>query len=192
MDGAVLVPIKAFSTAKVRLAPVLDASERSRLARNLAQRVIRAARGLPVAVVCDDAEVAEWAETQGARVIWTPARGLNAAVTEGVAHLARSGVDLVTVAHADLPLVDDLSDLARPDTIVLAPDRRDDGTNVACVPAAAGFRFTYGAGSFSRHVTEAGRLGLPLDVVRREALAWDVDLPGDLGYLTGTLGPAAP
>lgn len=189
-SSALLVPIKAFASAKVRLAPVLDAGERAQLARHLAEGVLRAGRGLRVAVVCDDAEVAEWAETRGARVIWTPARGLNAAVVEGVTVLADSGVEMVTVAHADLPLVTDLSDLARPDSVVLAADRRDDGTNVACVPARAGYRFAYGPGSLARHVAEAGRLGLPVEVLRRDDLAWDVDVPDDLGYMAGPVGPA--
>ena len=189
-NSALLVPIKAFTAAKVRLAPVLDADERAQLARHLAAGVLRAAGGLTVAVVCDDAVVAEWARARGARVLWTPARGLNAAVSEGVAVLGSSGVELVTVAHADLPLVTDLSDLARPDTVVLAADRHEDGTNVACVPARAGFRFSYGPGSLARHVGEAARLGLPVEVLRRDDLAWDVDVPDDLGYMAGPVGPA--
>ncbi|HET6810940.1 MAG TPA: 2-phospho-L-lactate guanylyltransferase [Acidimicrobiales bacterium] len=188
--SALLVPIKAFTAAKVRLAPVLDADERAQLARHLADGVLRAAGALTVAVVCDDAEVAEWARAHGARVVWTPARGLNAAVSEGVAVLGSSGVELVTVAHADLPLVTDLSDLARPDAVVLAADRHEDGTNVACVPARAGFRFSYGPGSLARHVAEAARLGLPVEVLRRDDLAWDVDVPDDLGYMAGPVGPA--
>ena len=189
-DNALLVPIKAFTSAKVRLAPVLDAGERAQLARLLAAGVLRAARGLTVAVVCDDTEVAEWARARGAQVIWTPARGLNAAVTEGVAVLASSGVELVTVAHADLPLVTDLSGLARSGAVVLAADRHGDGTNVACVPAGAGFRFAYGPGSLARHVGEAARLGLPVEVLMRDDLAWDVDVPDDLGYMAGPVGPA--
>jgi 2-phospho-L-lactate guanylyltransferase len=188
--SALLVPIKAFTSAKVRLAPVLDPGERAELARHLAEGVLRAARGLKVAVVCDDAEVARWAAARGAQVIWTPARGLNAAVTEGVEVLGSTGVELVTVAHADLPLVTDLSDLARPGAVVLAADRHGDGTNVACVPARSGFRFSYGPGSLTRHVAEAERLELPVEVLRRDDLAWDVDVPDDLGYVPGPVGPA--
>ena len=188
-NSALLVPIKAFASAKVRLAPVLDPGERAQLARRLAEGVLRAAGGLTVAVVCDDAEVADWARARGARVVWTPAVGLNAAVTEGVEVLGSAGVELVTVAHADLPLVTDLSDLARKDRVVLAADRHDDGTNVACVPARAGFRFSYGPGSLARHVAEAHRLALPVDVLRRDDLAWDVDVPDDLAYLAGPVGP---
>ena len=64
--------------------------------------------------------------------------------------------------------------------MTLVPDRREDGTNVACVPARTGFRFAYGPGSFARHQAEAARLRLPLRVVREPRLAWDVDVPADL------------
>src|SRR3954453_15972599 len=85
---AVLVPVKSFSVAKRRLAPALDAAEREALARSMAEQVLRAAEPMPVAVVCDDGEVAGWATERGALVILAPGRGLNGAVADGVAHLA--------------------------------------------------------------------------------------------------------
>ena len=69
----------------------------------MAEQVLRAAAPLPVAVVCDDNEVAGWARRQRCLVIWEPGRGLNGAVEAGVARLADIGVDEVTVAHGDLP-----------------------------------------------------------------------------------------
>lgn len=176
----VLVPVKAFADAKVRLAPAVSRTERRRLAVTMAEHVLRCAGTLPVAVVCDDAEVAAWAETNGALVIPEPGRGLNGAVTEGVARLASLGAARVVVAHADLPLAGDLAWVARFPGVTLVPDRRDDGTNVACVPALSGFRFHYGPGSYTRHSMEARRLELPLRVVREPGLGHDVDLPADL------------
>ena len=38
----------------------------------MADRVLAAAHPLPVAVVCDDNEVAEWAREHGALVVWEP------------------------------------------------------------------------------------------------------------------------
>ena len=182
--AAVLIPVKAFEDAKVRLADVLSAAERAALARSLAAGVIAAAAGLPVAVVCDDRAVVEWAAGLGAEIVWTPACGLNAAVSEGVARLAVQGIEMVTVAHADLPLVTDLSDIAVLGQIVLAPDRRADGTNVIAIPADCGFHFTYGPGSFGRHLAEARRIGIPFTVLNRPDLAWDVDVPDDLDPLS--------
>lgn len=180
MDSAVLVPVKAFARAKLRLSPALDEAERRMLVRHMAALVVAAAAPLPVTVVCDDDEVAAWAAGVGASVVRVPGRGLNRAVTGGVAALAAAGFSRVVVAHADLPLARDLSVLASSPGITLVPDRHDDGTNVAVVPAASGFRFSYGRGSFDRHRDEVARLGLPLRIVREPALAWDVDGPADL------------
>jgi 2-phospho-L-lactate guanylyltransferase len=180
---AVLVPVKRFGDAKVRLAPALPPDERATLAREMAAAVLRAARPLPVAVVCDDVEVAQWARTRGALVVWEPGRGLNGAVQSGVDQLARAGVRRVVVAHADLPRAAGLARLADGPAVVLVPDRRHDGTNVAVVPSDAGFRFSYGPGSFNRHREEAHRLGLAVDVVEDPLLAFDVDVPDDLDAL---------
>lgn len=182
MAAAALIPVKAFAAAKVRLAPALTADRRARLAREMATHVVRAAAPLPVSVVCDDADVRAWTESVAAKAIWTPGLGLDGAVEAGVAALADDGVDTVVVAHSDLPLAAGLAELVARATgsILLVPDRREDGTNVAVVPAGAGFRFAYGPGSFARHIAEAERLGLGPVVHRAADLGWDVDLPDDL------------
>jgi 2-phospho-L-lactate guanylyltransferase len=179
---AVLVPVKGFRQAKLRLRAVLDDRTRMRVARVMAERVIGAAAGLPVAVVCDDDEVAAWAERLGVSVIWAPGRGLNGAVSDGVAALADTGAERVIVSHADLPLARDLRPLGGFDGVTLVADRRRDGTNVLAVPANAGFVFSYGPRSFARHRAEAERLGLAERVVDDERLSWDVDVPADLDF----------
>lgn len=190
-SAAVVVPVKAFTQAKVRLSGALAPDERAALARHMAEIVLLAADPLPAVVVCDDDEVRTWAERSGARVVWCPGRGLNGAVSDGVAALRDSGVERAVVAHADLPLATRLDWLADFPGVTLVPDRRFDGTNVAAVPTAAGFRFSYGAGSFGRHRAEAARLGLPARVVQDPQLGWDVDLPADLAY-PGASYPGAP
>lgn len=179
-----LVPVKSFGDAKLRLAPALSPERRARLAREMADRVVASAGHLPVAVVCDDREVASWARSAGALVIWEPGRGLNGAVQEGVRRLGEAGVDLVIVAAGDLPLATDLSWIADFPGITIVPDRHGDGSNVIAVPPSAGFSFSYGPGSFSRHVGEAERTGVAFRVVRDTPLAWDVDVPEDLAIVT--------
>ena len=180
--AVVVVPVKAFRRAKVRLSGVLDPAGRAALARAMAARVLRAAAPLPVTVVCDDEDVAAWAREQGAAVVWTPGTGLNGAVAGAVDRARDAGVARVVVAHADLPFATGLAELAvaEPDEVVLVPDRRRDGTNVLSVPTDAGFVFAYGAGSFGRHLAETERIGRRARVVASEQLGWDVDDPEDL------------
>ena len=181
-DAAVVVPVKAFRAAKLRLADVLDPTERQALARRLAEVVVAAAAPLTAVVVCDDDEVRDWAVGAGAQVVWCPDRGLNGAVADGVAALRDDGVATAIVAHADLPLARELAWIAGFPGVTLIPDRRHDGSNVVAVPTAAGFEFAYGAGSFARHRAEAARLELPVRIVDDPALGWDVDLPADLAW----------
>ena len=179
-----LVPVKSFAMAKARLAGALSSQERSELARMMATIVVRAAGTVPVHVVCDHEEVAEWARSVGAVVLWKPGHGLNGAVTDGVSELADLGFDRVIIAHADLPHALDFAALsAQPgdDVVVIVPDRHADGTNVISVPTGIGFKFAYGPGSSSRHAAEARRLGLRVSIVEDARLGWDVDRPEDLG-----------
>lgn len=107
-NDAVLIPVKAFTRAKLRLAPALSPDRRRELARSMATQVVLSAAGLPVAVVCDDDEVAEWAGSLGALVLLEPGRGLNGAVQSGVKQLGELGASKVVVAAGDLPLATDL------------------------------------------------------------------------------------
>ncbi|MDA8046584.1 MAG: 2-phospho-L-lactate guanylyltransferase [Actinomycetota bacterium] len=183
--SAVLVPVKAFHRAKLRLAPALSPERRRDLARSMATQVVRSAAGLPVAVVCDDEEVATWARSLGALVVWEPGRGLNQAVQEGFAHLGRLGVHAVIVAAGDLPQATDLRWVSDYPGITIVPDRRRDGTNVIGLPGDAPFTFSYGPGSFARHVQEAHAAGVPVRVVHSAPLGWDVDVPEDLVGVPG-------
>ena len=194
MRAGLVVPVKAFAAAKVRLAGALSETDRQRLARDMAAQVLGAAAGLSVFVVCDDRDVATWAEDHGAIVEWTPGLGLDGAVAAGVTRAAAEGFDRVVVAHADLPMARDLAAVAHyvldspagdllvtiDRLVTIVPDRHNDGTNVIALPSDVGFGFAYGPASASRHRSEAHRLGLSVAIVSDPALAWDVDVPDDL------------
>jgi 2-phospho-L-lactate/phosphoenolpyruvate guanylyltransferase len=180
----VLIPVKGFRQAKRRLGGTMSDATRIRLVRSMAEHVVAACAPLPAAVVCDDPEVAEWADALGATVIWEPGQGLNGAVRAGLEQLQKSGARWVTVAHGDLPRARDIGSLEPFDGITLVPDRQDDGTNVLRLPVGCDFHFAYGPGSFRAHRAEASRLGLPVRILRIPALAYDVDWPSDVAELT--------
>lgn len=148
----------------------------------MATRVLDAVRPLPSFVACDDDEVADWADSCGATVLWSPGLGLNGAVDEGVATIAGKGFDDVVVTHGDLPLPDALVDVPRPGSIVLVPDRRRDGTNVLARPCAVHMSASYGGGSFARHLDQALGTGVTVTVRIDARLSLDLDTVSDLHH----------
>ncbi len=186
--------MKSFIGAKTRLGGLLSPAERARLAQAMAERTLMACRPWPVTVVCDDREVAKWAEAHGAVPAWMPGPGLNAAVTKGVQMLADQGYKWVTVLHADLPLLSGISQMidtgigdATGGIVVIAPDRHRSGTNAITIPASSGFGFSYGVGSFQRHCIEAHRVGLEVLVLDDHEISHDIDSPEDLWALDSQL-----
>ena len=80
VECAVLVPMKSFDDAKARLSGVLSPHLRGMFARWMADQVFNSARPLPIYVVCDNEEVAHFADTRACTVLWKPGHGLNSAV----------------------------------------------------------------------------------------------------------------
>jgi len=174
--------MKSFGDAKARLAPVLDEQLRGMLARWTADRVFLAAAPMPVYVVCDSLDVAEFADSRACTVLWKPGLGLNAAVQAAVDDLGHLGHDHVVVAHGDLPRAHALASIVDQGTITLCPDMRSDGTNVIATPIGTPFTFSYGPGSFLRHLEHAIATGLPITVRRDPLFAIDIDTPSDLEH----------
>ena len=185
----VVIPIRSFRDAKTRLADVLSSSDRERLAEAMATRVVAAAHELAVHVVTEDETVARWAAGLGAHVIDPGVRGLNAAVA-AAQEILRQQLDpaqRMIVAHADLPMAEDLRVVTGPG-VAVAPDAARDGSNVLSLPVGAGFSFRYGPGSFAAHRIEAESRGLPFTVVSDGSLALDIDDPTDLAALADPPG----
>jgi 2-phospho-L-lactate guanylyltransferase len=188
LTTAVIVPVKSFRRAKERLAKHLEPEHRQVLARRLATEVVTAVAPAPVFVACDDDEVATWARSLHAEVLWGPGLGLNGAVAQAIERLGNLGYERVLISHSDLvapasllPLLDPASSMRLAlDVTVLVPDRRRDGTNVICISTALAFRPSYGPGSFQRHLQQAVASGRPVLVHTDEHLALDIDTWDDL------------
>lgn len=171
------VPIKPFGVAKARLAGDLDARARSRLGRAIAAHTLRtvAASGAAPAVITGDAGVARWARRRG----WMVVPELPEGELDGAARalVSAAGGERWAVLHADLPLLAerDLADSWRAlgRGTVIAP-AHDGGTSL--VAGTGSFAFSYGPGSFHRHLRSAPHA----IVVVRTGLALDLDTVDDL------------
>jgi 2-phospho-L-lactate guanylyltransferase len=193
MNGSrvVLVPLRSFTDAKSRLSTVLNADQRQRLAEKSAERVIQSAGISRTLVVCDDQNVANWARNIGVKILQVSAVGLNASLHEAIrALLNEMRPREVVIAHGDLALpaaLGALDELVSPDgdvsqRVFIIPDRHGDGTNVLGIGSAhlAGWRFSYGPGSFKAHQDQAISQAASLDIIRHADLGVDIDTPDDL------------
>src|SRR5919198_297245 len=131
MRGAgVVIPIRAFTRGKARLADHLDPGARGELGRRLADAVAAAAGELPAVVVSSAPEVRAWARDRALAVVDDPG-SLDAAAATGRDWVRDQGLARVVVAHADLPRARMLAPLTRDagrPIVALVPCHRDDGT----------------------------------------------------------------
>ena len=172
----VYIPIRGFAVAKQRLEHDLDATARVDLATGLAAHTVAISRtaGVIPIIVSSSSSVRSWAAMHDLARLDEPSQGgLNGAANTAVEH---AGNDPWVILHSDLPLLTpfelrllyDANDADRP---VVAPSY-DGGTSA--IAGYGSFRFSYGPGSFQRHISNRPR------VVTSLGFLLDIDRPDDL------------
>ena len=156
-----LVPVKAFRSAKRRLAEVLPDADRAELARRdgrpRSSPPLRPLTGLRRVRRRRGRRVGRRARAHGAVAPRArPQRRRHATAWRSLAERASTRRRRRPRRPAARPATS--SPLrSDPGSITLVPDRHDDGTNVLALPADVGFRFAYGPGSFRHHLAEAAQ-----------------------------------
>ena len=186
----IVVLIKDFTTAKSRLAPVLEPEPRRRLAEMTAARALDAALAVaPTLAVCGSVEAAELARLRGAALVVEPApSGQNPAAMRGLAEVSQRGAASALLLSSDLPLVDEaaiLRLLARTDVPGSARRRRTggraaQGTNALYLRPPGDFSLHFGEASLPKFAEEARLRGRRFIVHDDPSLALDLDEPSDL------------
>ncbi len=177
----VAVPLKPFTKSKERLATAFDPDIRATLSREMAVRVIETIdrSGATPLTVVSDRDTQRWADRIGVRSVPDGGAGLDAAAHVAAQKATSAGVPWA-ICHADLPLLTvadveaglDALDSGRP---VLAPSS-DGGTSLLGWHGRV--RFSYGPGSFHRHLRSLSRFD-PVVLVRTGYLL-DIDQPDDI------------
>lgn len=186
-----IVPVKPFSRAKSRLATVLTPDQREALAQRMLRQSLHLLVGMhvftEVLVVSRDSKALKIAHDFHAHTIQeTGARELNAALLRAGQVAMSRGAQGVFVMPADLPLVtaDDIDQilyLGRYNfSVVITPDRTQDGTNGLLVAPPGLIPFNFGIGSFGRHKALAEAAGATVHIYQSPRMALDIDLPTDL------------
>ena len=189
----ILIPVKNLSTAKQRLAAVLDQPARTELAQTMLVDVVAELAAWTqrpaCALVTSDPFAIELARKHDFEVIPDPANpGETGAIEMATQICVARGVDSTLVIPADIPLIQsrELKQIlvhAPQEGSVLAPAGDGRGTNAAFRRPANLFPLRFGNDSFKPHLAAARATGKACIVLQLPGVAVDVDTPEDLQRL---------
>ena len=189
-----IVPVKPLRRGKSRLAKVISAEERARLNQYLLRHTIQVLSTIDeienILVISRDTEALALARDLGARTVQEyGSPGLNTALSRAVEIVKSYETCGILVLPADLPRLDaeDIRKLLvhqeNPPVVVIAPDRKKEGTNALFVCPPDLIKFKYGKGSFKKHSKAALDANARLEVCDLPSLALDLDEPEDLALI---------
>lgn len=189
-----IVPVKPLRRGKSRLSAVLSEDERSQLNHQLFVHTIAVLKQVSavtdILVVSRDSNVlTEARELQVRTVTENGAPELNNALRRATLFSKTFSTEGILIVPADLPLMtpEDVSDfLSRrsdPPTVIIAPDRRRQGTNLLFTNPADLLVFSYGQESFERHLKLARQKNARVEIVENDRIALDLDVPEDYNLL---------
>ncbi len=188
-----IVPAKLGTSSKERLAPVLSAELRARLAGAMLTDVVQALVACePIEttlVVSRDDRALDLAETSGALPLRERgAKGLNESVRQAIDHAAENGATTIVIAMGDLPLlrpehVRVAVERAPARGVVLVPSADGTGTNLAVVRPPTLLDPRFGPGSLALHLEQLRERSVQVVTHECSGAALDVDTPDDLSRL---------
>jgi 2-phospho-L-lactate guanylyltransferase len=186
-----VIPMKPLERCKLRLARVLDKTQRESLVLWMLDRTAIALAGAlnpsQVFILGGDDRIRELAKRRQVR--WAPdtTSDLNEALNSFIESGWKEGWKTALFVSGDLPQLQpsdvqgmlDAGDGA--DAVIAAGSRG--GTNALLIQRDSRFRFDLGGRSYARHRDQFGALGLRWQERTTSALRRDVDTPGDLAQL---------
>jgi 2-phospho-L-lactate/phosphoenolpyruvate guanylyltransferase len=190
-----IVPVKPLRVGKSRLSGVLNQDERADLNRRLLDHTLDTLTAIPeieqVLVISRDPAALSLAREHGARTVQeNGAPKLNVALARATIVVKNYNIRGVLIVPADLPLLTTqdvqamLERAKEPPVVVVAPDRRHQGTNALLVCPVGLIDYEFGPDSFERHCQRAIRADARLEIVDLPSLALDMDLPEDLDQVS--------
>jgi len=192
-----IIPVKPLRRGKSRLSGILSEDEREKLNYAMLEntvKVVSSVSGIDeVLVISRDPAALALTRNYGAKTIQEEGSPeLNKAIRRATKVASSYSVQSVIIIPADLPLinVEDMNlfigKAGRPPEIIIAPDRRADGTNALLISPIDAIEYRYGNNSFHIHVKQAKEKGVRVEVCDVPSFSLDVDLPEDYELMRKT------
>lgn len=189
-----IVPVKPLRRGKSRLSGILSEDERTALNQTMLINTLKTLKKVKeietTLVVSRDPLALSIARDYSAKtVLEDGSPDLNTAVKRAASVAKAYFANKILVLPADLPLIkeNDIEEFLAlskgPPEIVIAPDRKKDGTNALLINPTGLIEFKYGPGSYNIHLENGKNAKSRIDVFISERFGLDLDLPEDLEIL---------
>lgn len=185
-----IIPVKPLRRGKSRLSGVLSEDERALLNYTMLTNTLKTLGEVQeikeTLVVSRDPAALALAREYGAKTLQEDGNpGLNTALKRATIVAMAYAAQGVLVLPADLPLlttavVEELIHYTdKPPVIVIAPDRRGEGTNALLMSPAGLIDYHFGPGSFQKHLQQAHKASVHVEVMSQFSLGLDLDRGAD-------------
>ena len=189
-----IVPVKPLRRGKSRLSGVLSEDERTALNKSMLVNTLITLKAVSeidvILVVSRDPSALSLAREYSARtVLEDGSPELNTALRRASLVAQTYQAQEILVIPADLPLIkpkdiqEFIAHSGNPPEVIIAPDRRHDGTNALYINPANLIDFRYGEGSFNIHIEQAKIANARIEIIEQDTFSLDLDLPEDLDLL---------
>jgi 2-phospho-L-lactate/phosphoenolpyruvate guanylyltransferase len=186
-----IIPIKSLRCGKSRLSTVLTNQERENLNYNLLFRSIKCLKQVEaidqILVISHDPAALSFSMKYGARTIQeNRITNINNALKKATKAAIAFSASGIIIIPADLPLMtpEDIVDLISKSNstmqIIISPDRKTYGTNALYISPPGILEYEFGEWSFKKHIEQAERKKIKVEIYNNERLGFDLDLPEDL------------
>ncbi len=186
----VIVPVKPLRRSKSKLTNILSEEERAILNLKMYENTLLVLKDIQVPhqvlVVSKDTTVLSIARSHNAKTLQEDGDGgLNMALKKAVQVVKAYSAQSILILPADLPLIskEDIEGVMGFSNgysfMVISPDRKMSGTNLLFISPPDLIEFSYGPGSFERHVRQAQSQNTHLEVRKFDSAELDIDSPED-------------
>jgi len=187
----VVIPVKPLRRSKSKLTNVLSEEDRTILNFQMYENTLKVLSEIDiphqVLVVSKDSSVLSVARSFNAKTLQEDGEsGLNLALGKSIQVIKAYSAQKVLILPADLPFInkEDLKGVmeyeANGPFMLISPDRKMSGTNLLFISPPDLIEFSFGMGSFERHVRQAQIHNAKIEVRKFSGSDLDIDSPEDL------------
>lgn len=188
----VILPVKAFRNAKLRLAAVLTVEQRARFSYLMLEDILTTLHTSPdvhgITLISSDQSVQALAQRYHVELMLTDVdSGYSQDATQAINALQQQDIDTVAIIPADLPHLShaDLSrlNLLHDNGLTLCPAVTDGGTNGLLFSPPLRIPLMFGDDSLNKYLSAAQENKLVTKIAQIAGLERDIDRPEDLLWL---------